>query len=119
MVTSAPADRLRRPATGTLSARYLRQFRSGRSARYLRQEKATYPRTVVVLESVLTCPSCGVQATESMPEDACQYFYPCVGCGETLKPRAGDCCVFCSYGSVVCPPMQTEGGGPDAGTRCC
>ena len=23
-----------------------------------------------------------------------------------LKPKAGDCCVFCSYGSVPCPPIQ-------------
>ena len=25
---------------------------------------------------------------------------------ETLKPLAGDCCVFCSFGSVKCPPIQ-------------
>jgi hypothetical protein len=42
-----------------------------------------------------------------MPTDACQFFYDCQGCGERLKPKAGDCCVFCSYGSVPCPPMQT------------
>ncbi|HEY7997903.1 MAG TPA: GDCCVxC domain-containing (seleno)protein, partial [Pseudolabrys sp.] len=29
------------------------------------------------------------------------------GCGERLKPKPGDCCVFCSYGSVPCPPMQS------------
>ncbi|MGH3630872.1 MAG: GDCCVxC domain-containing (seleno)protein [Sciscionella sp.] len=69
---------------------------------------------MVVLVSVLTCPSCGVQATESMPESACLYFYECTGCGERLKPRAGDCCVFCSYGTVVCPPMQTDGGRPES-----
>jgi hypothetical protein len=23
-----------------------------------------------------------------------------------LKPKQGDCCVFCSYGSVPCPPIQ-------------
>jgi transcription elongation factor Elf1 len=58
------------------------------------------------LESTLTCPHCGHQATETMPTDACQFFYDCQGCGERLKPKAGDCCVFCSYGSVPCPPMQ-------------
>ncbi|MHA2389931.1 MAG: GDCCVxC domain-containing (seleno)protein, partial [Candidatus Hodarchaeales archaeon] len=21
-------------------------------------------------------------------------------------PKQGDCCVFCSYGDVKCPPMQ-------------
>jgi uncharacterized membrane protein YfcA len=33
-------------------------------------------------------------------------FYDCKGCGERLKPLEGDCCVFCSYGSVRCPPLQ-------------
>ena len=41
-----------------------------------------------------------------MPTDACVYFYDCKGCGVRLKPKPGDCCVFCSYGSVACPPMQ-------------
>jgi hypothetical protein len=41
-----------------------------------------------------------------MPTDACQYFYDCKGCGAVLKPNAGDCCVFCSYGDVPCPPIQ-------------
>ena len=41
-----------------------------------------------------------------MPTDACQFFYDCKGCGERLKPNPGDCCVFCSYGSVPCPPIQ-------------
>jgi hypothetical protein len=62
------------------------------------------------LKSTLTCPNCGFQATEQMPLDACQFFYECKGCGEKLKPKAGDCCVFCSYGSVPCPPVQQDGG---------
>ena len=41
-----------------------------------------------------------------MPTDACQFFYDCRGCGERLKPEAGDCCVFCSYGTMPCPPIQ-------------
>jgi hypothetical protein len=41
-----------------------------------------------------------------MPVDACQYFFTCRGCGTKLKPKAGDCCVFCSYGDVPCPPIQ-------------
>jgi hypothetical protein len=43
-----------------------------------------------------------------MPTDACRFFYDCKGCGERLKPKAGDCCVFCSYGSVPCPPIQQQ-----------
>src|SRR5436309_14262797 len=60
----------------------------------------------VILQSTITCPTCGHQAAEQMPTDACQFFYNCAGCGERLKPKPGDCCVFCSYGSVPCPPMQ-------------
>lgn len=58
------------------------------------------------LESTLTCPECGVQTTETMLADACQYFYDCRSCGAVLKPLEGDCCVFCSYGDVKCPPIQ-------------
>lgn len=60
--------------------------------------------------STLTCPQCGHQATEIMPTDACQYFYDCQGCSTVLRPKPGDCCVYCSYGDVPCPPIQ-EGGG--------
>ncbi|WP_246801162.1 GDCCVxC domain-containing (seleno)protein [Bradyrhizobium genosp. L] len=61
------------------------------------------------LVSTLTCPDCGFAANETMPTDACQFFYDCKGCGIRLKPKAGDCCVFCSYGSVPCPPVQAGG----------
>jgi hypothetical protein len=63
------------------------------------------------LESVLTCPHCGTATTEAMPTDACRVFYQCRGCGATLRPKPGDCCVFCSYGSVPCPPVQAERAG--------
>ena len=66
--------------------------------------------STVTLESVITCPSCGARSTEQMPTDACVFFHDCSGCGSRLKPKAGDCCVFCSYGSVRCPPIQTERG---------
>lgn len=59
-----------------------------------------------VLESVLTCPQCQHAKTEVMPTDACQFFYECEQCKTVLRPAAGDCCVFCSYGSVKCPPVQ-------------
>lgn len=58
------------------------------------------------LQSTLTCPHCGNQATETMPTNACVAFYDCKGCGQTLKPLPSSCCVFCSYGSVPCPPTQ-------------
>ena len=60
----------------------------------------------IVLESRITCPECGHQETETMPTDACRWFHECSGCGVLLKPKQGDCCVFCSYGTVPCPPVQ-------------
>ncbi|WP_127125418.1 GDCCVxC domain-containing (seleno)protein [Pseudoflavitalea rhizosphaerae] len=63
-------------------------------------------QTTFVLESTLTCPHCGFQKEETMPVDACQYFYTCTSCQTLLKPKPGDCCVFCSYGTVKCPPIQ-------------
>ena len=60
----------------------------------------------LILESAITCPECGHKETEIMPTDACQWFYECEECHTILKPKKGDCCVFCSYGTVVCPPMQ-------------
>jgi hypothetical protein len=61
----------------------------------------------MILESTIVCPKCGHLETETMPTDACQYFYDCKGCKTALKPKAGDCCVFCSYGTVKCPPIQS------------
>ncbi|MFN3988266.1 MAG: GDCCVxC domain-containing (seleno)protein [Rhodocyclaceae bacterium] len=29
-----------------------------------------------------------------------------------MRPKPGDCCVFCSWGTVACPPVQ-------AGRGCC
>src|SRR5690349_22463458 len=62
-----------------------------------------------ILESVVTCPTCGLATQETMPTDACVFFYECNGCKTLLRPAAGHCCVFCSYGSVQCPPVQQEG----------
>lgn len=62
------------------------------------------------LQSTISCPHCGHRKQEEMPTDACQFFYECSACGELLKPTEGDCCVYCSYGTEACPPMQTAGG---------
>ncbi|WP_246814019.1 GDCCVxC domain-containing (seleno)protein [Ferrimonas balearica] len=65
-----------------------------------------------VLESTITCPECGHKADEQMPTNACQWFYECHACKALLKPLPGDCCVYCSYGTVECPPIQE-------GKSCC
>ena len=62
------------------------------------------------LNSVITCPTCAHRAEEEMPTDACIYFYECKGCRTLLRPSPGYCCVFCSFGSVKCPPVQLERG---------
>ncbi|MEW6312609.1 MAG: GDCCVxC domain-containing (seleno)protein [Pseudomonadota bacterium] len=69
----------------------------------------------VILESTLTCPQCGHAKIETMPTDACQWHYECEACHAVLRPKPGDCCVFCSYGSVPCPPIQLQ----DDGAGCC
>jgi hypothetical protein len=70
------------------------------------------PQSEPLLQSVITCPSCGHETEETMPTNACLFFYDCPHCNARLKPKNGDCCVFCSYGSVPCPPIQV-------GENCC
>jgi len=66
--------------------------------------------TDLIPDSTITCPECGHQKKETMPTDACQWFYECESCHALLKPLEGDCCVFCSYGDVPCPPIQMHKG---------
>ncbi|MFK8068078.1 MAG: GDCCVxC domain-containing (seleno)protein [Gammaproteobacteria bacterium] len=66
----------------------------------------------IIQESIITCPKCNFEKREVMPTDACQYFYECTSCHEVIKALPGDCCVYCSFGTVKCPPIQQEG-------RCC
>lgn len=61
------------------------------------------------LHSILTCPTCGHAVELTMPTDACLFFHECEACHVLLRPKTGDCCVFCSYGSVKCPPIQQDG----------
>ena len=58
--------------------------------------------------STITCPECGHQSKDEMPTDACQFYYDCKGCGKVLRPKQGDCCVYCSFGDVPCPPIQMD-----------
>ncbi|UTW67535.1 hypothetical protein KFE94_05340 [bacterium SCSIO 12643] len=61
---------------------------------------------LIQLWSTITCPVCGFQKEEKMPQDSCQYFYECTHCISLIKPQKDDCCVYCSYGSIPCPPIQ-------------
>ena len=81
--------------------------------------RAVRPGDAMICHSVITCPRCGTARMEAMPVDACRVFYDCAGCGATLRPKPGDCCVFCSYGSVPCPPMQGQPAGEAGDESCC
>ena len=49
-------------------------------------------------------------------------MFRCAGCGAELWADPGDCCVFCTYGSVPCPAVQQQRGErptpPHSGDRC-
>ena len=63
---------------------------------------------MIILQSIISCPVCRFQKEETMPKDACVFFYECDNCKTRIKPKEGDCCVFCSYGSVKCPSIQMD-----------
>jgi len=60
----------------------------------------------IIYDSILKCPNCGFSKKGKMPTDSCQFFYECENCKSILKPKNGDCCVYCSYGTVKCPSIQ-------------
>ena len=39
---------------------------------------ATANAMEAILQSVITCPQCGAMKEETMPTDACQFFYECM-----------------------------------------
>ncbi|MGH6976320.1 MAG: GDCCVxC domain-containing (seleno)protein, partial [Stellaceae bacterium] len=63
--------------------------------------------TQPIVEATIACPACGAARRETMPTDTCVIAYQCTACEALLRPKPGSCCVFCSYGSTPCPPMQT------------
>ena len=60
----------------------------------------------MIQQSTITCPVCSYAQLETMSTDSCQWFYECERCKALLRPKPGDCCVFCSFGSANCPSMQ-------------
>jgi len=61
---------------------------------------------MIELKSEINCPTCGYKKVEIMPTNACWFFYDCKGCGVKLRPNAGDCCVFCSFGAIPWMPRN-------------
>lgn len=73
---------------------------------YWKKKQQKMSTNQVILFSTISCPSCNFQKEEEMPTNACQYFYECEQCKIIIQPKANDCCVYCSYGTVACPPIQ-------------
>ena len=59
-----------------------------------------------VTEATIRCPHCGAETQDIMPTDSCVWVWECPACRALVKPKQGDCCVFCSYGTIPCPPRQ-------------
>jgi hypothetical protein len=74
--------------------------------RFWQKKTRQIANPTIELQSTITCPNCGFRKKETMPTDACQFFYECENCKSLLKPKPGDCCVYCSFGTVKCPPIQ-------------
>jgi hypothetical protein len=66
------------------------------------------------LNVTITCPVCAYSRKETMPTDRCVFFWDCDGCHALIRPKAGDCCVYCSYGDQRCPFMQDDCPCPDS-----
>lgn len=60
----------------------------------------------IELKSTITCPVCLHQKIEEMPINSCLFMYKCEQCETVLIPNKADSCIFCSYGSSVCPHVQ-------------
>lgn len=93
---------------GLLAATGVNYYRNKLHNNYISRDKIG----IKELKSTITCPKCAYKKEETMPEDACQFFYECENCKEVVKPQKGDCCVYCSYGNVKCPSKQE-------GLNCC
>ena len=62
----------------------------------------------VVGACTITCPVCKTKTTEAMSSEAPKGRYHCPKCLTWLKPKPGDHCIYDSYGSVNCPPLQIK-----------
>ncbi|WP_305848976.1 GDCCVxC domain-containing (seleno)protein [Polynucleobacter sp. MG-6-Vaara-E2] len=54
------------------------------------------------LESTVTCPHCEASETLLLQSGSTHHFYRCRSCSAILKPKSGDCCILCSFGSSDC-----------------
>jgi hypothetical protein len=62
----------------------------------------------IARDCVMTCPVCKAKVHERMPSETLKLVYHCPGCLSWLSPKKGDHCVYDSYGSTKCPPVQVK-----------
>ena len=62
--------------------------------------------TDIQVQSTIMCPQCHQETTEQMPTNYCQYIWECPNCKNKLKPKEGNYCVYCSYGTNPCSSKQ-------------
>jgi hypothetical protein len=78
--------------------------------RRIHQEVAQY--------CVVTCPVCKTKVREVMCSETVKVIYHCPACLAWVSPKKGDHCIYDSYGSAKCPPVQVKqrrSAIPDAG----
>jgi hypothetical protein len=62
----------------------------------------------IVSDCVVTCPVCKTQVQEHMVSETLKLIYHCPVCLTWLSPKKGDHCIYDSYGSANCPPIQVK-----------
>ena len=55
---------------------------------------------------IITCPVCSNAVVERMSHESLKGVFHCQKCLTWLAPKPGDHCIYESYGSVRCPPLQ-------------
>jgi len=58
--------------------------------------------------SSVKCPVCATVEQRGMPIENPLRIYHCPQCKSWLSPKKGDHCIFDSYGSVPCAPIQIK-----------
>lgn len=56
--------------------------------------------------STITCPHCQGAEILELPRGASQHLFQCRVCNAILKPKSGDCCIFCSFGDLDCSSAE-------------
>ncbi|ABP34804.1 GDCCVxC domain-containing (seleno)protein [Polynucleobacter asymbioticus] len=63
-------------------------------------------KTILELESVVTCPHCQASEVIKVEAGTSQHLYRCRSCSAILKPKSGDCCILCSFGDRDCSSSE-------------